>query len=45
LHIVQQSSGAGVSADRLPGAIADAIRICEYESKTIETAMDEALNS
>jgi hypothetical protein len=42
LQTAKESTGSTVGADEMPGFLLDAVRICESESRTVETAMEEA---
>lgn len=43
LQIAHEATGSTLSAAEMPGAIADAIRIIENESRAIDNARDDAL--
>jgi len=45
LTVTHSAAGSAMPADKLPGAILDAIRICKYESQSIESAMEDQLSS
>lgn len=42
---VNQSAGAAVPADRLPGHLLDALSICKTETDRAEAAMSEAIHN